>query len=91
MSFVTLKDAFGTTQLVARLPRSATAAGDRLPTLPVSRNLVEELSNIPRESTVLVQGIVKTRPQQAQRDVSSVLPMSRLISLTRKSESGWRS
>ncbi|KAF8332813.1 uncharacterized protein EI90DRAFT_3145409 [Cantharellus anzutake] len=41
MAFFSLKDSFGTTQL---------------------------LSNVPLESTLLIQGRVKTRPQQAQRD-----------------------
>ena len=78
MSFFTLKDTFGTAQLVARFPRSAAATGDSLPGSPVvvSRNIIEDLSSVPKESTILVQGTVKTRPQQAQRDVSNALAVS---------------
>ncbi|KAF8314877.1 uncharacterized protein EI90DRAFT_3159368 [Cantharellus anzutake] len=69
MAFFSLKDSFGTTQLVALPRHDASKDGSSAPSFsPISRNIIEELSNVPLESTLLIQGRVKTRPQQAQRD-----------------------
>ncbi|KDQ07598.1 hypothetical protein BOTBODRAFT_597953 [Botryobasidium botryosum FD-172 SS1] len=55
MSFFSLKDSHGTTQLVVRRTPGA------------SEDVLASLSEIPIESTVLIQGKVKPRPKDAQR------------------------
>ena len=59
MSFYTLKDSSGSTQLVATGRRLS--AGTSL----------EYMSQIPPESSVVVQGEVKLRPLSSQRSVSN--------------------
>lgn len=60
-SFFPLRDAYGATQLVAFRPKKD-APED-------ARNVLAELSQIPVESTVLVEGDVSLRPQNAVRPV----------------------
>ena len=57
VSFFSLKDSQGTTQLVAR----------RVGELGAS---IAGLSDVQVESTVLVEGTVKVRPRDAQKEVS---------------------
>ena len=65
LSFFPLRDSYGTTQLVVHAP-----VGD--PSLDgdvQQSNHVTELARIPVESTVLVQGHVRLRPQKQRRPV----------------------
>ncbi|KAI6035436.1 tRNA synthetases class II-domain-containing protein [Pisolithus orientalis] len=57
MSFFPIKDSHGVTQLVVRRKRDS-CAGDHL----------AALSDIPVESTVLIEGEVRVRPQSSRRD-----------------------
>lgn len=57
MSFFPIKDSSGTTQLVVNRKRDLTAHLGRL-------------SDIPVESTVLIEGLVHARPETARRTVS---------------------
>ena len=59
LSFFTLKDSNGTTQLVANRDSAH------------SSNVLDALANVPVESVVLVQGSVRLRPQKAQRKAVS--------------------
>lgn len=57
MSFFPLKDSYGTTQLIVD------HSEERRP------NLAPALADVPVESTVLIQGTVLMRPENARRPV----------------------
>ncbi|KAH9077449.1 tRNA synthetases class II-domain-containing protein [Lactarius deliciosus] len=63
-SFFPLRDSYGTTQLVVHSPHFP-------PSDPKDKqhNLVTELARVPVESTVLVQGTVRKRPDKQRRPV----------------------
>ena len=65
LSFFPLRDSYGTTQLVVHTP-----PGDPPPEGGVQQsNLPTDLARIPVESTVLVQGHVRLRPEKQRRPV----------------------
>jgi aspartyl-tRNA synthetase len=61
MSFFPIKDSFGTTQLVVL--RQGAAVGR-----------LSALSEVPVESTVLIEGQVRMRPERSRRPVSHKVP-----------------
>lgn len=61
MSFFPIKDSSGTTQLVVL--RKGDAAGR-----------LSALSQVPVESTVLIEGQVRLRPEKSRRPVSVIVP-----------------
>lgn len=61
MSFFPIKDSSGTTQLVVHRHRDSATAH------------LAALSDVPVESTVLIEGQVRVRPEKARRPVSFVL------------------
>jgi aspartyl-tRNA synthetase len=61
MSFFSLKDSRGITQLVVRRSKKG---GD-----PSEQDSLAALSDVPVESIVLVEGVVKARPADARRAV----------------------
>jgi hypothetical protein len=66
LSFFPLRDSYGTTQLVVHTPTT----GDSLPDEHSKpSNLVTELEHIPVESTVLIHGHVRLRPEKQRRPV----------------------
>lgn len=65
LSFFPLRDSYGTTQLVVHTPPgSPPTDGDAQ-----QSNLLTELARTPVESTVLVQGHVRLRPEKQRRPV----------------------
>ena len=61
LSFFTLKDSYGTTQLVANRKTSKHS------------DVLDKLANVPIESVVLIQGSVHLRPPKDQRKNVSLL------------------
>lgn len=65
LSFFPLRDSYGTTQLVVHTP-----PGDPPPDGDVQQsNSLTDLARIPVESTVLIQGHVRLRPEKQRRPV----------------------
>ncbi|KAF8271780.1 hypothetical protein EI94DRAFT_1770283 [Lactarius quietus] len=64
LSFFPLRDSYGTTQLVVHSPHAP-------PSDPKNKqhNLINDLARVPVESTVLVQGTVRLRPDKQRRPV----------------------
>jgi hypothetical protein len=66
LSFFPLRDSYGTTQLVVHTP-----TGDPGPDEPSQESkLMTELGRIPVESTVLIHGDVRLRPEKQRRPVN---------------------
>ena len=67
LSFFGLRDSYGTTQLVA----DARSCGPEL---------LAAMRDVPEESTVLIEGVVRQRPEAQRRDVR--LPLGCALRLT---------
>lgn len=66
MSFFPLKDSYGTTQLIVDHSEG-------------SPNLAAALAEVPVESTVLIEGTVLMRPENARRPVCEIFKQRSLI------------